>query len=156
MAREGNTAILAPSNVDNLGHALSEEGRFKRPRIDSWGTSLPRWSPPDESWVFGYGLTNERRLNGWGQLEVIGPHRLYSTWFAHNNGAFQFPVPIECAEFPNISDEDLWWLLRVIEHRHHFNQPRFDPDHPFTEGESELYRASIVLASQRALDGLDA
>ena len=140
MAREGNTVISAPSKVDGWGVVVGEEGRSKRPRTGGW--------------EFGYGLTNEGRLNGWGQLEVIGPHRLYSTWYAHNNGALQFPVPIECTKFPNISDEDLFHLLRVIERCHHFNQPRFDPDHPFTEGELELYRASIVLASQRALDGL--
>ena len=140
MAQEGNTVVSAPSKVDGWDVVVDEEGRYKRPRTDGW--------------EFGYGLTNGRRLDGWGRLEVIGPHRLYSTWYAHNNGILQFPVPIECTEFPNISDEDLFHLLRVIERRHHFNQPRFNPDHPFSERELELYRASIVLASQRALDGL--
>ena len=155
MAQEGSNVILVSPSSGKRSGVVDELARPKRSRVDKWDTPLKPWTPPDERWVFGYGLTNDKTLNGWGQPVLIGPYRLYTTWLAHNNGALQFPVPIECAEFPNISDEDLWWLLRVIERRHHYNQPRFDPDHPFTEEELDLYRASIVLASKRALDGLD-
>ena len=155
MAQEGNIAVLASSDPGKRGGTLGVEVWPKRPRIDNWPSTSKHCSPPKERWVFGYGLTSDRRLDGWGRPVVVGPHHLYSNWFSHNNGSRQFPVPIECPDFPNVSDEDLFWLLRTIELRHHYAQPGFDPDCPFTEGEMDLFQASIILASKRALEGLD-
>ena len=152
MAHGGNFAVLAPSDPGKRGGTLGVEVRPKRPRVDCWSSTSKRWSPPKERWVFGYGLTFDRRCDGWGRPMVIGPHRLYSSWFLHNDGFRHFPVPIECSGFPNISDEDLCWLLRTIKLRHHYSQPGFHPDCPFTEGKMDLYQASIVLASKRALE----
>ena len=154
----GNLVVdftMAPSDSGKRSCTWGVEVWPKRPQVDCWPSSSKRWLPPKERWVFGYGLTSDRRLDGWGQPVVIGPHCLYSSWFAHNNGFRHFPVPIEFPDFPNISNEDLWWLLWTIELRHHYSQPGFDPDCPFTEGKMDLYQASIIFTSKRALEGLD-
>ena len=157
MVQVNSDDISASSDPGKQGGVADGWAGSKRPRVDGWVTSLPRWVPPDERWVFGYGLTNDKTLNGWGQPLPIGPYRLYATWFEHNKGFHHFPFPIECPSFPNVSDEDLFWLLRVIELRHHHAQPGsyYICDNPFTEGEMDLFQASIVLASKRALEGLD-
>ena len=156
MVQGGSDVILVPSDPGKRGGVSNNWVQRKRPRVDGWDSTLKRWSPPDERWVFGYGLTNDKMLDGWGQPVVIGPYHLYSSWFVHNDGFPYFPFPIECSEFPNVSDEDLFWLLRAIERRHHYAQPgSYYCDHPFMEGEMDLYQASIVLASKRALEGLD-
>ena len=155
MVQGGSDVILVPSNPGKRGSVSDNWVRPKRPRVDRWSSTSKHWSPSKERWVFGYRLTFDRRCDGWGRPVVIGPHHLYSSWFSHNDGFRHFPVPIECSDFPNISDEDLCWLLRTIELRHHYSQPGFHPNCPFTEGEMDLYQASIVLASKRALEGLD-
>ena len=147
---------MAQVNSDDI--SVSSDPGKQGEIADGWTSSKrPRWTPPDERLVFGYGSTNDKTLNGWGQPVLIGPYRLYATWFEHNKGYHRFPFPIECPGFPNVSDEDLFWLLRVIELRHHHTQPgsHYVCDNPFTEGEMDLFQASIVLASKRALEGFD-
>ena len=157
MAQEGNTVVSAPSKVNGWGVVVGEDAQSKRPRVDHpWRSTSKCWEAPSEGrWWFGYGWSFERERDNFGRPLVIGPHRLYERWFEHNNGFQWFPVPIECTDFPNISDEDLFYLLRAIERCHHYAQPgSYYCDCPFTEGEMKLYQSSIVLASKRALEGL--
>ena len=157
MAQEGDDMVLAPSDLGEKGDFPGEGVRPKRPRFIHWGSSSSNWVEgwrPKEKWVFGYGLTVDWRVDGWGRPLLIGPYRRYFDWFVHGGEFRRTPVPLKCIEFPNIDDEDLCQLLRALELRHHYAQRGIWSDCPFTEAEMVLYRASIVLASQRALDEL--
>ena len=150
MVQEGNTAVSVPSNANDGGncgevlgvahpvrwgtdnshwHKLKPyqkrkfvpiEEVFKRPRCE-WG-----WEPPQTSIVpyreWGTGLLKWDTGRSWGQ-NVLS---------------------IECPEFPDVLDEDIFELLRLLS----------SVKGRFLSVEGNLYRWVIVLAAERAVNDL--
>ena len=74
----------------------------------------------------------------------IGPHRCYDIWLPRWKHHC-ISEPITYPEFPNMLDEDIFWLMYLI----HKRQECFGLE--LTEDEHGLHRWSIILLSKQAV-----
>ena len=154
MAQEGNTAISAPSDAnggDNRGEVLGKA------RPICWGTDNSHWhklKPYQKRKFVPIEEVFKRPWCEWGweppQTGIV-PYREWGTgllkWdIGRSWGSWgQNVSSIECPEFPDVLDEDIFELLRLLS----------GIRERFLAGEDNLYRWAIVLAAERAVNDMD-
>ena len=107
----------------------------------------------DRGWTPGFGWRSRyySRHHPWVRMPVsgapfpIGPRRHYYDWIPRWPSRY-VTEPITCPEFPDISDEDMFWLMRLILERQGYSGVD-----GLTEVEHGLYRHLIILLCERAV-----
>ena len=107
-----------------------------------------RWTPGYEwrsfccSWHFPW-----IRLPIDGAPLPIGPYRCYNTWVIQWGSNYHLgEKPIACPDFPNIADDDMFWLMFIICKCQSYGME-------LTGDELDLYCWMIVEASKWAVKG---
>ena len=150
MAQEGSTAVSAPPHAtgeDNCGKVLGEA------RPVRWGTDNSHWhklKPYQKRKFLPIEEVFKRPRCGWGwepPRTGIVPYREWGTgllvWDIERSWGWNVSS-IECPEFPDVLDEDIFELLRLLSVGRGC----------FLAVEDNLYRWAIVLAAERAVNDL--
>ena len=151
MDQRGNTAVTAPSDAgdeNNCGKVFGEA------RPVRWGTNDSHWhklKPYQKRKFVPIEEVFKRPRCGWGWEHPrtgIVPYREWGTgllkWDVERGWNRWNVSSIECPEFPDVLDEDIFELLRLFSAE----------GGRFIAIENHLYRWSIVLAAERAVSDL--
>ena len=129
-----------------------DEGLCRNKRV-CCGLEAESEAECDRGWTPGFGWRSlyYSRLHPCVRMPVsgapfpIGPRRRYFDWIPRWPSRY-VTEPITCPEFPDISDEDMFWLMRLIRERQGYNGVD-----GLSEVEHGLYRHSIILLCERAV-----
>ena len=157
MDQRGNTAVTAPSDVDG------ENGRKRKVlgegRHVTWGKDNSHWKKlkPHQQQRFATYEELFPKQSGWpSPPTTIVPHHDWDTRILHwdlddSGGCWwrraHIGCPIECPDFPDVLNEDVFQLLYSFGRQERQTRRLFGPD-------NDLYHWAIVTASKGAVDGL--
>ena len=156
MAQEENTVVSAPPGTDGgdgCGRVLGVARSARWGRDSHWHKLKP-YQQPGQKWKsLPIEEVSKRSRNGWGwEPPQTGffPYREWGTGLLKwNTGRSwsswdQNVTSIECPEFPDVLDEDIFELLRLLS----------SVKGRFLLVEDNVYRWAIVLVAKRAVNDL--
>ena len=153
MAQEGSTAISAPSDVNGgsdfaCGKVLGVAHPVR------WGSGPnPNWAklkPYQKRKFSTYEEVFKRPRSGWEPPRTRNvPYRDWETGLLiwDTKSCWWHCLSLECPDFPDVLDEDIFQLLHVFGVRERRSRVLCTPD-------IDLYRWAIVLAAKRAVNDL--
>ena len=116
-----------------------------------WGSVRKGWSLYKWSWALIDEESSKWARTSWPPHPTHNiPYRDWEmgelVW--DTKSSWWYCLPIACPDFPDVLDEDIFQLLHVFGLREHRARMLYAPD-------IDLYHWAIVLASERAIEGLD-
>ena len=116
-----------------------------------WGSVHPGWALYKRSWESIAEESSKRAQMKWPPRPTRNIP--YHDWASgelvwDTKSPWWYCLPIACPDFPDVLDEDIFQLLYVFGLRERRVRKLLGPD-------DDLYHWAIVLASERAINGLD-
>ena len=125
-------------------------------KSDGWGQNKANWAKlkpyQKRSWESSFDkphVTDPSKRRRWSPPRTRNvPYREWGTGLLvwDTDSGWWHRLPIDCPEFPDVLDEDVYRLLHVFGLREHRSRMLYAPD-------IDLYRWANVTASERALLG---
>ena len=153
MAQEENTVVSAPPGTDGgdgCGRVLGVARSARWGRDSHWHKLKPYQQPGQKRKSLPIEEVSKRLRNEWELPQAGFPYREWGTgllkwdtgrsWSSWDRNA----TSIECPEFPDVLDEDMFELLRLLS----------SVEGRSLSVEDNLYRWAIVLAAERAVNDL--